>query len=240
VVSQIGDTLCYVPRQLPHFYTDLRGGPEQAFKAMSSKTRATIVRKVRQYKTFCNGEIHWRVYRTPQEMSEFQALASELARKTYQSRLFDSGLPDTEAFRKSMLDLAARDSVRAYLLFHGDLPIAYLYTPAPDGFLVYEYLGYDSAYAEHSPGTVLQYLALETLYAECRFPIYYWGYGYSQTKKVFSSREVLGADVFYIRPTLRNRLAVYLHYGIDRLAVSAGSVLSRLRLKQSIKRWLKR
>jgi hypothetical protein len=57
---------------------------------------------------------------------------------------------------------------------------------------------------------------------------------------VFSSREVLGADVFYIRPTLRNRLAVYLHYGIDRLAVSAGSVLSRLRLKQSIKRWLKR
>src|SRR5579871_2063978 len=56
VISRIGDTLCYVPRQLPHFYTDLRGGPEQAFKAMSSKTRATIVRKVKQYKAFCGGE----------------------------------------------------------------------------------------------------------------------------------------------------------------------------------------
>jgi hypothetical protein len=173
-------------------------------------------------------------------MREFQALAAELARKTYQSRLFDSGLPDTDAFRSGMLDLAARDLVRGFLLFHGDLPIAYLYTPAPDGFLVYDYLGYDSAYAEHSPGTVLQYLALEALYAERRFPIYYWSYGYSQTKKVFSTREVLGADLFYVRPTLRNRFAVYLHYGIDRLALSAGNVLSRLRLKQSIKRWLKR
>jgi len=229
-----------VPRQLPHFYADLRGGPEQAFKEMSSKTRATIVRKVRQYKAFCNGEIRWRVYRTPDEMTEFQTQAAELARKTYQSRLFDSGLPDTDAFRSGMLDLAARDLVRGFLLFHGDLPIAYLYTPAPDGFLVYDYLGYNSAYAEHSPGTVLQYLALETLYAERRFPIYYWGYGYSQTKKVFSTREVLGADLFYIRPTLRNKLALYLHYGIDRLAVSAGNLLNRLRLKQSIKRWLKR
>jgi hypothetical protein len=240
VISRIGATICYVPRQLPHFYTDLRGGPDQAFKEMSSKTRATMLRKVRQYRTFCNGEICWRVYRTPEEMREFQALAAELASKTYQSRLFDSGLPDTEAFRKGMLDLALRDLVRGFLLFHGDVPIAYLYTPAPDGFLVYDYLGYDSAYAEHSPGTVLQYLALEALYAEQRFPIYYWGYGYSQTKKVFSTREVLGADLFYVRPTLRNRLAVYLHYGIDHLAVLAGNVLSRLRLKQSIKRWLKR
>jgi CelD/BcsL family acetyltransferase involved in cellulose biosynthesis len=240
VISWMGDILCYVPRQLPHFYTDLRGGPDQAFKSMSSKTRATIVRKVRQYKAFCGGEIRWHVYRTPEDLLKFHAQAVELARKTYQERLFDSGLPDTDAFRTSMLDLAARDLVRGFILFYGELPVAYLYTPAPDGFLIYDYLGYDPAYAVHSPGTVLQYLALEELYAESRFPIYYWGYGYSQTKQVFSTREVLAADLFYLRPTLRNRLAVYAHYGIDRLAEASGHILSRMRLKHAIKRWLKK
>ena len=44
-----------------------------------------------------------------------------------------------------MVELARRDLVRGFILFHGDNPIAYLYTPAPDGFLVYEYLGYDPA-----------------------------------------------------------------------------------------------
>jgi CelD/BcsL family acetyltransferase involved in cellulose biosynthesis len=240
VISYIGNTLCYVPRQLPHFYTDLRGGPDEAFKSMSSKTRATIVRKVRHYETFSGGEIRWRVYRKPEELSEFHRLAADLSRKTYQARLFDSGLPDTDAFRAGMLDLAARDLVRAFMLFHCDVPVAYLYTPAPDGFLVYEYLGYDPVYAEHSPGTVLQYLALKHLHAEGRFPIYYWGYGHSQTKRIFSTREIVGADLFYFRPTLRNRLAIHAHYGIDRLAESAGNVLSRLRLKHAIKTWLKK
>jgi CelD/BcsL family acetyltransferase involved in cellulose biosynthesis len=239
VISRSAGMIRYAPRQLPHYYTDLRGGPAQAFKNMSSKTRSTVQRKVRQFKAFCGGQVTWRVHRTAAEMLEFHRTAHELARKTYQERLFDSGLPATDAFRDRMLELAARDLVRGFLLFHGDRPIAYLYTPAPDGFLVYEYLGYDPEYAEHSPGTVLQYMALDILYAEARFPIYYWGYGYSQTKKIFATQEVLGADIFYIRSTLRNRMAVWLNYSFDRLSTEAGSVLNRLNLKAPIKRWLK-
>jgi len=240
VLSRVGGLLRYAPRQLPHFYTDLRGGPEQAFKTMSSKTRSTIQRKVRQFKTFCGGELRWSVYRTPGEMTEFHRLAHDLARKTYQERMFESGLPDTEDFRAQMLDLAERDLVRGFLLFHGDAPVAYLYTPAPDGLLIYDYVGFDPGYTEQSPGTVLQYLALEMLYSEQRFPTYYWGYGYSQSKKVFSTGEVLAADIFYIRPTVRNQLAIRLHYGIDRFAESAGALLNRLDLKKPIRRWLKR
>src|SRR5205085_1389357 len=177
-----------------------------------SKSRATMLRKVRQYKALSGGEIHWARYRTPDEMKTFQELARELARKTYQERLFASGLPDTYEFQARVDELARRDAVRAFLLFHGEKPVAYLYTPAPDGFLVYEYLGYDPDFAKHSPGTVLQYLALEMLYEEQRFPFYYWGYGHSQAKQVFSTNRVLGADIFYLRPTLRNHVAVYLNH----------------------------
>jgi CelD/BcsL family acetyltransferase involved in cellulose biosynthesis len=240
VIQKLPNLLRYVPRQLPHYYTDLRGGPKQAFQTMSSKTRSTMKRKVRNFEEFCGGELRWRVFRTPDEMRTYLSVACELARKTYQERLFDSGLPDTEEFRRDALALAAQDAVRAFLLFHGEKPIAYLYTPAPDGFLVYNYLGYDPEYATHSPGTVLQYLAFEMLYVEQRYPLYYWGYGYSQTKKVFSTGEVLGADIFYFRPTLRNHAAVRLHYALDRLSERVGMLLDGLSLKRTIRRWLKR
>lgn len=240
VILRLPHTLRYAPRQLLHFFTDLRGGPEQAFKGMSSKTRSTVLRKVRSYREFCGGEIRWAIYKTPEEMAVFHGLARQVARKTYQERLFDAGLPDTREFSNQTMELARRNSVRAFLLFHNEKPVAYLYTPAVDGFLVYDFLGYDPEYADRSPGTVLQYLALEWLYAEQTFPFYYWGFGFSQTKKIFSTGQVLGADIFYFRPTIRNRLAVRLHYGTDRAAETFGRWLDRLDLKRPIKRWLKR
>ena len=240
VIKRLPGMLRYAPRQLLHFYTDLRPGAGDPFSAMSSKTRSTIVRKVRNFEKFSGGEIRWRLYRTPDEMSAYHQLARDIARKTYQERLFDAGLPETPEFRAQMMDLAARDLVRGCVLFHGETPIAYLYTPAPDGFLVYEYLGYDPAFASHSPGTVLQYLALKALHEEGRFPLYYWGYGFSQTKQVFSTGRFLAADIYYFRPTLRNRTAVWLHHATDRFSESMGARLDRIGMKQKINRWLKR
>jgi CelD/BcsL family acetyltransferase involved in cellulose biosynthesis len=180
------------------------------------------------------------MYGTPDELLEYHKLARQVSSKTYQERLFDSGLPDTESFIAEMVALAERDLVRGFLLFHGDRPVAYLYTPAPDGFLIHECLGYDPAYAEHSPGSVLQYLAIQHLHAEGRFPIYYWGTGHSQTKEIFATNKMLGADIYYFRPTARNRMAVYGHHGMDRFASRAGQTLDRLHLKQRVRRWLRR
>ena len=232
--------LRYAPRQLHHYYTDLSGGPERAFRSMSSKTRSTVNRKVRAFEAFSEGEIRWRIYKTPDEMLKYHRLAREVAARTYQERLFDAGLPDSDSFRREMVELASQDLVRAFILFHQEKPIAYLYTPAPDGRLTYEYLGYDPDYAGHSPGTVLQYLALKALHEEARFPLYYWGYGYSQTKQIFSTGQVLAADIYYFRPTLRSYFAILLHVSTDWFSAKVGAVLDRLRLKERVKRWLKR
>ena len=140
------------------------------------------------------------MYKAPGEMLGYHKHAREIAGKTYQERLFDAGIPDTDAFRTHMVELARADLVRGFVLFHGENPVAYIYTPAPDGYLVYEYLGYDPAYARHSPGTVLHDLALKALCDEGRFPLYYWGYGFSQTKDIFSTGRFLGADIYYFVP----------------------------------------
>jgi hypothetical protein len=66
VIKRLPQALRYAPRQLLHFYTDLRQRPEGVFGSMSSKTRSTVVRKVRNYEKFCGGTIHWRMYKTPE------------------------------------------------------------------------------------------------------------------------------------------------------------------------------
>ena len=55
-----------------------------------------------------------------------------------------------------MLRLAAEDRVRAWLLEIGGVPAAYLYCPAESDTLLYQYVGHDPAFAELSPGSVLQ------------------------------------------------------------------------------------
>ena len=166
-------------------------------------------------------------------------IAGELARKTYQERLFDSGLPDTEDFGKDALALAARDAVRAFLLFHrGEKPVAYL----------------TRRLRMDSWSTITWGTTLNTQHVRVGLPVSvkcFRGAAISalllgllvfqqRTKKVFSTGEVLGADVFYFRPTLRNYVAVRLHYALDTFAERIGKLLDGLSLKRAIRRWLKR
>ncbi|QJQ07721.1 GNAT family N-acetyltransferase [Undibacterium piscinae] len=47
-----------------------------------------------------------------------------------------------------------------------------MYCPIVDDALIYAYLGYDPDYLKLSVGTVLQWLALQDMFAETRFKIF--------------------------------------------------------------------
>src|SRR3546814_18752641 len=71
-----------------------------------------------------------------------------------------------------MRDRAGRDAMRGWLLFVDDVPISYLYAPAEGDTLIYAHLGYDPAFSEFSPGTVLQLEAMRDLMGEGRFRLF--------------------------------------------------------------------
>jgi hypothetical protein len=133
--------ICYVPSQYPRHYIDLRLGFTAYQQRFSSKTRSTILRKVRKYAEHCGGEIDWRLYQAPEEMGEFFRLARIVSAKTYQEKLLDAGLPDSEDFVRSMEALAREGRVRAFILFDRERPVSYLYCPEQTGAIVYQYLG---------------------------------------------------------------------------------------------------
>jgi CelD/BcsL family acetyltransferase involved in cellulose biosynthesis len=234
------DLLRYVPSQYERRYIDLEGTFEDYLERFSSKSRSTLRRKVRKFGQLCGGEPDWRTYRTPAEMEEFYRLARGVSQKTYQERLLDAGLPETDEFRKRMLEAAERDETRGYLLFHGERPVAYLHCPVHEGVVFYGYLGYDPEYAKWSPGTVLQHLALERLFQEPDLKMFDFTEGEGAHKSFFSTHGVLCADIYYLKRTLRNRFLIRLHTTLDSFSRAVVRLLDRLGLKERIKRLIRR
>jgi CelD/BcsL family acetyltransferase involved in cellulose biosynthesis len=231
--------LRYVTSQYTRFHTPLGGDFAGYLAKFGSKTRSTLRRKVKRFLELGEGS-GMREFKRPQEMEEFHALARSVSRVTYQEKLLDAGLPDNPGFVRELVDLAGRDAVRAYLLLLRGIPIAYLCCPAVNGVLLYSYLGYDPEHAELSPGTVLQYLAFESLFKEQAFRAFDFTEGQGDHKRFFGTNETLCADICYFRLTLAARLWLSAHQVLDRTSAALGRALDRLGLKAAVRRLIRR
>jgi hypothetical protein len=227
--------ICYVPSQYRRFYTDLTGTFESYEAKFSAKSRANLKKKIRKFNETSGGKIQWSVSRTPDELLEFYKYARQISLKTYQEKLLDCGIPTSEEFKKQMVLLAAQDQARGYLLFlHGE-PVAYVYCPIKDGVVIYHSVGYDSKFREHSPGTVLQYLLLENLFAEKKFRIFDFTEGEGPHKEFFSTDSIPCADVYFFNVTVRNSFLIGMHYLLMVISRSIVKVLKTIGVHQRVK-----
>lgn len=220
----------------PRHYVPMAGqGFDDWWQSFSSKTRSTLSRKARRLADQFAGGTAVRAYRTADEIDAFMGIAAALSAQTYQARLMQAGLPVNDADRARAVAAAAEDKVRAFLLFAGERAIAYLYLPVEGDVLIYAYLGYDPAFAALSPGTVLHVEAMRALFAEGRFRVFDFTEGDGAHKAQFGRASVDCADILVLRPTLRNRAALGLMRGVDRLAGAAKSMLDHLGLRAKAK-----
>jgi CelD/BcsL family acetyltransferase involved in cellulose biosynthesis len=239
LVSRRNGFLCYVSSQYPRYYIDMRRSFEQYKSKFSSKTRSTLNRKIRKFSEYCGGEIQWKVYQSPGEMAEFFRLARFVSEKTYQEKLLDAGIPDSEEFICEMERLAGQDSVRGFILFHQGKPVSYLYCPVTRGIVIYAYLGYDPGYMNFSVGTILQWLALERLFEENSFRFFDFTEGQSDHKKLFATGSMQCANVFFLRSNLRNQFLAYTQISINQLSKITGAILDRFGVKTAVRKLIR-
>jgi CelD/BcsL family acetyltransferase involved in cellulose biosynthesis len=220
----------------PRHYVPMAGqGFDDWWQGFSSKTRSTLSRKARRLADQFAGGTAVRAYRTAGEIDAFMGIAAALSAQTYQARLMQAGLPVSEADRARAVAAAADDKARAFLLFAGERAIAYLYLPVEHDTLIYAYLGYDPAFAALSPGTVLHVEAMRALFAEGRFRAFDFTEGDGAHKAQFGRASVDCADILVLHPTLRNRAALEVIRGVDRLAGAGKSMLDHLGLRAKAK-----
>jgi hypothetical protein len=239
VLTRTDKRIVYAPRQYRRFVIDMSGDFDDYLAKFSAKTRATLRRKRRKLAEASGGAIAWEQYRTAAELLRFFDLASGVSARSYQERLLHLGLPRNPDFIKSAQDRADQDQLRAFLLFLDGRPIAYLYCPVDHSVVRYAHLGFDPAHAALSPGTVLQLLALEALFAERRYAYFDFTEGEGQHKELFSTGSRLCADLYVLDRRLQLLALITLHHGIDCAASGAGALLQRLGLKARLRRFVR-
>lgn len=238
-IQSVGAFVRYVVAQYRRFYIDMSGDFSAYRQKFSPKTRSTISRKLKKFAEYSGGEIDWRVYKTVDELAAFLPLARTVSQQSYQERLLDCGLPADAGFRDSLLALAAKDEVRAFLLLHEGRPVSYLLCPVRENVLIYDYLGYDQSYREWSVGTVLQWLALEHLFAERRFRYFDFTEGESDHKRLFATHDVQCANLMFLRDSLSNRLTIRAHRNLNRFSAAMGRLLDRWNVRPRVRRLIR-
>ncbi|MCE5328494.1 MAG: GNAT family N-acetyltransferase [Planctomycetaceae bacterium] len=231
----------YVPAHYRHCSVDLSGTfQEYLERRFSAKIRRDLRRRTRVLAERNGGTLGLVSCRTSEQMAHFLDVAPELAKRTYQHALFKNALPDTPQYRRWVLDLAAQDQARGYLLQCGTETIAYLFCRRLDGMWFYDGVGYDQRFSQLSPGTMLHYYMLESLFSEGRGGKLDFGPGEGQHKLFFATDTQLCADLYLLRPWIKNHLLTWSHLCSDALSDAASNVAERLGAKQWIKRLMRR
>lgn len=234
-----GRLLVYVAHRYQRYFVDLTGDYQAYLAKFSARSRSTLRRKLRRFEELSGGRIEWRIFRKPHELLEFFRLAAPISQSTYQERLFGSGLPTEAAHQTPILELAEHDQVRAYLLFLQGQPIAYLLCPIRKGTLIYDKQGYDPRHAPCSPGTILQVLALESLFNERRHKLMDFTEGEGEHKQFFSTHSQLCGDIFVLQRRPWIIAAVVAHAAMDLMTGQLRVALRRLGLLARVRRLLR-
>ncbi len=237
-----GEWLYYTPYTFRNYYVDIaRLGTFEAYLAsFSGKSRSTLRRKVKRFAEANGGGLDWRVMRTPDEMEEFLGLAIPLSEATYQARLLDAGLPTSQQFASDLRERARSGGARGYLLFLSQRPAAYVLCLCRGGIATYDYVGFDPELHALSPGTVLQYLLLEDLFAGVGVSVFDFTEGEGAQKQFFASDFRQCAKTYVLRATAANWVAIRLHIAMNYASAAAGRVLDRWGLKDRIKKLARR
>ena len=209
--------LRFVRQRYTRYYVDLAGGRDAWMAGLSGQARAGLKRKAKKLAAANDGVLDVRRYRSREEMAVFHPLARAVSATTYQERLLGSGLPEDAG---ALLAAAEKDDARAWLLFIGGGPAAYLWCGADGNTLRYDYVGHDPAYQALSPGSVLMGAALDELFGD-RFRWFDFTEGEGQHKRGLASGGVACRDELLLRATVANRAAVAAVGGFDAAMVVA-------------------
>lgn len=222
------------------YIADLTLGVEGYWAQFKGKTRSTLRRKVKAFTEASGGTLDWRLMGTPDELREFHRLAQALSQRTYQHKLFNHGLPSDPAFLGRSLDKAARGDAWGCLLYFQGEVCAFFYMEGEGDVLGWDYVGYDSAVARFSPGTVLMTVVMDAFLAMGRYRFMDFGAGEGQHKSLFASDRVRMGSILVLRPTVRHRLLLRAHRAFTSVALGVLGLLKRSGVHAWLRKTLKR
>lgn len=171
----------------------------------SSKTRYNFRRQKRLF------EHTWSVATDPTHVARFVAEAATVSSNSWQGRRLGERVRQDEASQEQLRTLARLGALRSYVLHHGDTPVAFAFGTQWNGRFVLEEIGYDSRFAEFSPGTVLLLNMLDDMFDHDTPQVLDFGFGDGAYKRLFGTEASESGSLLVVGSRLKTRLALHLH-----------------------------
>ncbi len=239
-LARVGGFVRYLTTEYRHYYIQRQGGFDDYLAAFSARRRATLLRKVRKFESLYGRDTSFREFATPEEIAEFWPYARRISARTFQERMLAQGLPGDAEFQSTIATLARTGGVRGYLLFAGTRPVSYVLGPVLDNrVFLYDFVGYDPAFAKLSPGIVLQYYIIRRLFQERRLEVYDLCVGEGEHKRAFANACKDCGDVIYLRTGSKHLAAAVMHLVLHTASRFVVTLLAKLRLKSTVKKMVR-
>jgi len=203
---------------------DVDGSFEGYLAGRSAKLRFNAERSLRKLGGV--GPVEFKCYRATRDVDRLFADAERVRSRSWQRATLGAlGDDRDQSSHAALTELAQRGLLRSYVLYAGGTPCAFVVGYQCQGVYFYAVVGYDVAFARHSPGTALLASLLEDLFRVDRPRVVSFGRGDDDYKRRFGTRRQRVGTYLFFRPTVPNRLRVQQH----RLFVHAKELVAAIR-----------
>jgi hypothetical protein len=221
---------------LPRPYVAFAGSFEQYMGKFSAKTRETWRRKFKRLGRV--GELRLVAVDTPDDVESFAGTAAAVSRTTWQFQRAGRGVRDLDGFTRRLRFAASRGWLRSYLLTCGGTACCFMVGYQYHRRFYYAEVGYDPAWRDFSPGTVLLLLVLEDLFARGTPQTIDFG-DTGEYKFHFATDTYMEADVLLFRRGAYPRIAATAHRACQVVSRVGGIALDRMGLRARAQRLLR-
>ena len=203
---------------------EIEGSFETYQRGRSAKLRLNVERAFRKLHGI--GTVSLGCYRSPADVDRLFTDAAELRKRSRQHAEL-GGLAEDPILscHESLSELSRRDLLRAYVLYAGGVPCAFVIGHQCQGAFFHALSGFDAAFARHSPGIALLHLVVNDLFASDRPRFASLGRRDDDYKRRFATANRYVGTWLYFRPTLMNRMRVQNH----RLLARAKGLIAEFR-----------
>jgi hypothetical protein len=176
----------------------------QLLGSMGAKSRYNLKRTLRVFDAQSGGDVQCLKVTTEDQVDDYCARAHVVSERSWQHRMLGPREDQRALSAADLRGLARSGMLRSYLLSRGGEACSYVVGYQHAGVFHYAEIGYDSAIARLSPGTVLLHHVLDDLYANDPPALFDFGVGDAPHKRRFATGSVRDASVLVLRRSVRN------------------------------------
>ncbi len=206
---------------------------------LRKKRRYNLKRNLRKLEQATEGNYHMEKVTDAEQVETFLKAVDHIYERCWQRHSYGAYRHLTEGNVAYHQGLARLGWLRSYLLYCSHEPVAYIIGYQYQGRYYYEYIGYDQAWSDLSPGTVLTYLMIEDLHTLDRPELLDFGYGENQYKQIFGNCSHEANNSYLVRRNSPMRISVMAQLGLSRLYCSASPFLAKTGLDKRIRKRLR-